>query len=86
MFFDNTAAFKVEVTPKARSTYTNPFTSTVVGSTTIGTTPIESGSFSFPIMSAAKDTKIKIVNDSGLPSNFQSAEFESFIHSRSKRV
>ena len=86
LFFDNTAAFRVEVTPKARSTYTNPFTSTVVGSTTIGTTPIESGSFSFPIMSAAKDTKIKIVNDSGLPSNFQSAEFESFIHSRSKRV
>ena len=86
LFFDNTAAFKVEVTPKARSTYTNPFTSTVVGSTTIGTTPIESGSFSFPIMSAAKDTQIKIVNDSALPSNFQSAEFESFIHSRSKRV
>ena len=86
LFFDNTAAFRVEVTPKARSTYNNPFTSTVVGSTTIGTTPIESGSFSFPIMSAAKDTKIKIVNDSGLPSNFQSAEFESFIHSRSKRV
>jgi|TARA_R100000084_G_scaffold38793_2_gene15566 hypothetical protein len=86
LFFSDTAAFRVEVTPKARSTYTNPFTSTVVGSTTIGTTPIESGSFSFPIMSAAKDTKIKIVNDSGLPSNFQSAEFESFIHSRSKRV
>jgi hypothetical protein len=86
LFFSDTAAFRVEVTPKARSTYNNPFTSTVVGSTTIGTTPIESGSFSFPIMSAAKDTKIKIVNDSGLPSNFQSAEFESFIHSRSKRV
>ena len=86
LFFDDTASFKVEVTPKARDTYTNTFTSNIVGSTTVGTLPIESGSFSFPIMSAAKDTTIKIVNDSALPGNFQSAEFESFIHSRSKRV
>ena len=86
LFFDDTASFKVEVTPKARQTYTNIFTSNIVGSTTVGTLPIESGSFSFPIMSAARDTTIKIVNDSALPGNFQSAEFESFIHSRSKRV
>jgi len=86
IFFDDTASFKVEVTPKARQTYTNTFTSNIVGSTTIGTLPIESGSFSFPIMSAARDTQIKIINDSALPGNFQSAEFESFIHARSKRV
>ena len=86
LFFDDTASFKVEVTPKARQTYTNIFTSNIVGSTTVGTLPIESGSFSFPIMSAAKDTTIKLVNDSALPGNFQSAEFESFIHSRSRRV
>lgn len=86
LFFDDTSSFKVEVTPKARQTYTNTFTSNIVGSTTIGTLPIESGSFSFPIMSSAKDTTIKIINDSALPGNFQSAEFESFIHSRSRRV
>lgn len=86
IFFDDTSSFKVEVTPKARQTYTNTFTSNIVGSTTIGTLPIESGSFSFPIMSAVKDTEIKLINDSALPSNFQSAEFESFIHSRSRRV
>lgn len=86
IFFDDTASFKVEVTPKARQTYTNTFTSNIVGSTTIGTLPIESGSFSFPIMSAVKDTEIKLINDSALPGNFQSAEFESFIHSRSRRV
>ncbi|MAU88410.1 MAG: hypothetical protein CMC40_00700 [Flavobacteriaceae bacterium] len=86
VFFDDTSSFKVEVTPKARQTYTNTFTSNIVGSTTIGTLPIESGSFSFPIMSAVKDTEIKLINDSALPSNFQSAEFESFIHSRSRRV
>lgn len=86
LFFDDTASFKVEVTPKARDTYTNTFSSNIVGSTTIGTLPIESGFFSFPIMSSVKDTTIKIVNDSALPGNFQSAEFESFVHSRSKRV
>tara|TARA_B100000579_G_scaffold429564_2_gene441522 strand:- start:507 stop:3272 length:2766 start_codon:yes stop_codon:yes gene_type:complete len=86
IFFDDSSSFKVEVTPKARQTYTNTFTSNIVGSTTIGTLPIESGSFSFPIMSSAKDTTIKLVNDSALPANFQSAEFESFIHSRSRRV
>ena len=86
LFFDDTASFKVEVTPKARQTYNNIFSSTIVVSTVIGTLPIESGSFSFPIMSSAKDTTIKIVNDSALPGNFQSAEFESFIHARSSRV
>tara|TARA_B100000963_G_scaffold935_1_gene719 strand:- start:8540 stop:11776 length:3237 start_codon:yes stop_codon:yes gene_type:complete len=86
LFFDDTASFKVEVTPKARQTYNNVFSSNIVGSTVIGTLPIESGSFSFPIMSSAKDTTIKIVNDSALPGNFQSAEFESFIHTRSRRV
>lgn len=86
LFFDDTASFKVEVQPKARQVYNNVFSSNIVGSTVVGTLPIESGSFSFPIMSAAKDTTIKIVNDSALPGNFQSAEFESFIHTRSRRV
>lgn len=86
LFFDDTASFKVEVTPKARQTYNNVFSSNIVGSTVVGTLPIESGSFSFPIMSSAKDTTIKLINDSALPGNFQSAEFESFIHARSRRV
>ena len=86
LFFDDTASFKVEVTPKARQVYTNTFSSNIVGSTVVGTLPIESGSFSFPIMSSAKDTTIKLINDSALPGNFQSAEFESFIHARSRRV
>ena len=86
LFFDDSSSFRVEVTPKARKTYKNIFSSTIIGASTIGTLPIESGSFAFPIMSSAKDTEIKIINDSALPANFQSAEFESFIHSRSRRV
>ena len=85
LFFDDTAYFQVKVTPKARQTYVNTFTPDVVGSTTIGELSLDSGFFRFPVFTKASDTTITIENDSALPSNFQSAEFESFVHSRSNR-
>ena len=85
IYFDKTAFFKVKVTPKFRDTYENVFTPDVVGSTTIGTLNLDSGFYRFPVLTKAQDTKIEIENDSALPSNFQSAEFESFVHSRSNR-
>ena len=85
IYFNNTAFFKVKVTPKFRDTYENIFTPDVVGSTTIGTLNLDSGFYRFPVLTKAQDTKISIENDSALPSNFQSAEFESFLHSRSSR-
>jgi hypothetical protein len=85
IYFDNTAYFKVKVTPKFRDTYENVFTPDVVGSTVLGTLNLDSGFYRFPILTKAQDTKIEIENESALPSNFQSAEFESFVHSRSNR-
>jgi len=85
IYFDKTAFFKVKVTPKFRDTYENIFTPDVVGSTTIGTLNLDSGFYRFPILTKAQDTTITIENGSALPSNFQSAEFESFVHSRSNR-
>ena len=85
MYFDDTAYFKVKVTPKFRDTYENIFTPDVVGSTSIGTLHLDSGFYRFPVFTKAQDTLISIENDSALPSNFQSAEFESFTHSRSSR-
>jgi len=85
IYFDKTAHFKVKVTPKFRDTYENVFTPDVIGSTTIGTLNLDSGFYRFPVLTKAQDTKIEIENDSALPSNFQSAEFESFVHSRSNR-
>ena len=85
LYFDNTAFFKVKVTPKFRDTYENIFTPDVVGSTTIGTLNLGNGFYRFPVFTKAQDTTITIENDSALPSNFQSAEFESFVHSRSNR-
>ena len=85
IYFDKTAFFKVKVTPKHRNTYENVFTPDVVGSTTIGTLNLDSGFYRFPVLTKAQDTTITIENGSALPSNFQSAEFESFVHSRSNR-
>lgn len=85
IYFDKTAFFKVKVTPKFRDTYENVFTPDVVGSTTIGTLNLDSGFYRFPVFTKAQDTTITIENESALPSNFQSAEFESFVHSRSNR-
>lgn len=85
IYFDKTAHFKVKVTPKFRDTYENVFTPNVIGSSSIGTLQLDTGFFRFPVLTKAQDTTITIENDSALPSNLQSAEFESFMHSRSSR-
>ena len=85
IYFDDTAYFQVKVTPKARNTSVNTFTPDVVGASTIGSLSLDSGFYRFPVFTKAQDTTITIENDSALPSNFQNAEFESFLHSRSNR-
>ena len=85
LFYANSAFFKVKVTPKFRDTYDNFFNPDIVGSTTIGSLSLDSGFFRFPVFTKAQDTAITIENDTALPSTFQSAEFESFLHTRSSR-
>ena len=85
LFYNDSAYFKVSVTPLYRDTYENVFTPDVVGSTTLGELNLDSGAYRFPVFSNAEDTTITITNDSALPSNITSAEFESFVHSRSNR-
>tara|TARA_R100001082_G_scaffold91587_1_gene58213 strand:- start:1544 stop:4537 length:2994 start_codon:yes stop_codon:yes gene_type:complete len=85
LFFTDTTHFKVKVTPYLRSTSSNEFNATVVQETTEGTLPLESNSFRFPVFTDSKGTEITIENDSAGPCNLQSAEFESFVHQRSRR-
>ena len=85
LYYDKSAYFKVKVTPKFRDTYENVFTPDVVGSSTIGSLTLGSGFYRFPVFTKPLDTTITIENESALPSTFQSAEFESFVHSRSQR-
>jgi hypothetical protein len=85
LYYNNTGHFNVKVTPEHRDTYTNTFSPTVVGASLLGTLNLESGFYRFPVFTGPQDTVITIENDTPLPSNFQSAEFESFIYSRSSR-
>jgi hypothetical protein len=85
LYYDKSAYFKVKVTPKYRDTYENVFTPDVVGSSVLGSLSLDSGFYRFPVFTKPQDTTITIENESALPSTFQSAEFESFVHSRSNR-
>ena len=85
IFFEDTTHFEVKVTPHLRDTSTSHFNSTIIQATQEGTLPLESGSFRFPVLTNPEQTKITIENSSAMPCNLQSAEFESFVHQRSKR-
>lgn len=80
--------FRVEVTPKYRSTYSYPFTGKVLGSSglVVGAPGLDFGEFRFPLMSDNKGCIIEIVNDSPFPSVFQSAEWEAEYTAKSQRV
>ena len=85
LFFTDTSHFKVKVTPYLRDTSESEFNATVVQATTEGSMPLESNSFRFPVFTDPKGTVITIENASAAPCNLQSAEFESFVHQRSRR-
>lgn len=84
--YKSSGYFRVEVTPKARETYVYPFTGKVLGdsSLVLGVDALHSGVFKYPVMSRNTDTVIDLVNDSHLPSTFQSSEWEGdfVVHSQ----
>ena len=89
VYFEKSGHFNVIVTPKHRTAYTNvytnEFTPDIVGTSFIGDLNLDSGFYRFPVFTRARDTIISIENSTALPSTFQSAEFESFLHTRSSR-
>ena len=85
LFFNETSHFVVKVTPHLRDTSEAAYNAVVVGTSTIGTLPLESDRFRFPVFTSPEQTEITIENSSALPCNLQSAEFESFVHQRSRR-
>jgi len=80
--------FQVEVTPRARSTYTYKFTGGVIGdiSATIGTVNISSGSFKFPVRTKSNGATIDVVSTNHLPCKIQAAEWVGEYVKQSKRV
>ena len=85
IFFNNSASFKVKVQPEGREEKINEFTPTVIGTQMPDEFKLSDGAFRFPVFTKANSAKITLQNNTALPCNLQSAEFESFIHSRSNR-
>ena len=88
LVYADSSFFAVEVTPDYRDTNTHKFTGRVLGSgnMVIGGVPQESGEFRFPVFSKADQVTITIKNDSPLPSNLMSAEFELNWSPRAERI
>jgi hypothetical protein len=85
---DRTGYFRMEVTPKARATYTYHFNAQIVGDSTLilGQPTLAGGKFRFPVRSGTKELVIDIVNDSHLPCNIQSAEWDGEFVMFSRRA
>ena len=86
--FEDTGFFQVEVTPENRDTSTHKFTGRLLGaaSATIGQINLETGTFKVPIMSRADRVDIDIKNNTFLPTQLSSAEYEAMFHMRSRRI
>lgn len=86
LFFTNAVDFQVEVTPQARDKRVFHYSPNIVNVTSTDSLLASDGSFKFSVYTAAKDSVIKIVNDSPFASNFQSCEFEANVHTRANRI
>ena len=86
--FEDTGFFQVEVTPENRDTSTHKFTGRLLGaaSSSIGQINLETGTFRVPIMSRADRVDIDVKNDTFLPTQLSSAEYEAMFHIRSRRI
>tara|TARA_Y100001972_G_scaffold129167_1_gene194809 strand:- start:2809 stop:5280 length:2472 start_codon:yes stop_codon:yes gene_type:complete len=86
--YETTGFFKVEVTPENRDTSIHKFTGRLLGSSSssIGDINLETGTFRFPIMSRSDRVNIDVKNDTFLPTQLSSAEYEAMFHMRSRRI
>jgi hypothetical protein len=80
--YDESSQFTIKVTAEGRTTRSLAFSTNVVS----GALELKDGFFRFPVFTKPEGTTITIENETALPSNFSSAEFESFAHARSNRV
>ena len=90
--YDETAFFKVRYSTKTGGgQFTDPieypFSGRFLSSGGfLGSVPSETGKFRFPMFAESDNVKIEILNDSPLPSNIQSVEFEAYYTARAQKV
>ena len=85
LYHTRTSDYKVKVTPDKRAQYTNEFPESFTGAGSSLRTELKDGFFRAPVFTSSQNVEIKLENDGAKPSNFQSAEFETFLHTRSSR-
>ena len=78
VIFDDTSFFSIKVTPEFGDTFTYPYSGKFIadGSATLGTLTVQDETFRVPVFAQTDKVKVELINDSPLPSNFQSATFE----------
>jgi hypothetical protein len=78
---NNTGYFLARVTPQARDPYSYVFPAKPLGlaAMLVGRRLIVDGTFKFPVMSNNEQVTIELINDSALPSGFQSGEWEGVM-------
>lgn len=88
LIFDETSHFKLRITPRGRATYDYPYNGVELGDQEVplGSPGLRTSKFRAPVMAQNIDARIEIVSDSPLPCRIQSAEWEGWYHSRSRRL
>jgi hypothetical protein len=84
--YKDTGYFTVEITPFGRDTLTQEFTGAIVGVSQIGAVNLHNGEQRFLVMGRNTSTKIEIVNDSYLPCQLQTGNWEALYHPRARAV
>ena len=87
LFYDQTGAFDVVVTPRARTAYRYAFTGKVLGaqSGVSGAPGLETGRFKTPIYARNTEVDIEVSTESFLPCAHLSAEWEGRFIMRARR-
>ena len=85
LYHTGTAELEVKVTPDKRAEHSNKLEAQYTGTGDDKTVELKDGFFRAPVFTSSEGVTIKLENNSGYPSSVQSAEFESFIHTRTSR-
>jgi hypothetical protein len=85
LYHTRTSDYQVKVTPDKRSQYINTYPETTTGTGSSQDIELKDGFFRAPVFTSSEGVEISLENNGAMPSNFQSAEFETFVHTRSSR-
>jgi hypothetical protein len=86
--FADTGHFQARVTPVGREPYTYTYSGKALGvpSAALGRISMETGAFSFPVLSQNTTVAVELVSDSPLPAAFLSVDWEGYYVRRSQAL